>query len=116
MCGETSAAVHALARRRRLPAPAEQVVVYELTEEGAALSDAVAALARWGQRTLPSTADGRVFRARWLILPAVVFAKADTRFAVSSRIFRAVDDRIYWKLRRWCRRRHRRRRCRWSHR
>ncbi len=28
------------------------------------------------------------------------------RFAVSSRIFRAVDDRIFWKLRRWCRKRH----------
>ena len=29
------------------------------------------------------------------------------RFAVSSRIFAAVDDRIFWKLRRWCRKRHR---------
>jgi RNA-directed DNA polymerase len=28
------------------------------------------------------------------------------RFAVSKRIFKAVDDRIFWKLRRWCRRRH----------
>jgi RNA-directed DNA polymerase len=28
------------------------------------------------------------------------------RFAVSSRIFAAVDDRIFWKLRRWCRKRH----------
>ena len=28
------------------------------------------------------------------------------RFAVSSRIFAAVDDRIFWKLRRWCKRRH----------
>jgi RNA-directed DNA polymerase len=29
------------------------------------------------------------------------------RFAVSSRIFAAVDNRIFWKLRRWCRKRHR---------
>jgi RNA-directed DNA polymerase len=29
------------------------------------------------------------------------------RHAVSKRIFAAVDDRIFWKLRRWCRRRHR---------
>src|SRR5262249_24582604 len=29
------------------------------------------------------------------------------RFAVSQRIFAAVDERIYWKLRRWCQRRHR---------
>src|SRR5262249_44831760 len=28
------------------------------------------------------------------------------RFVVSSRIFAAVDDRIFWKLRRWCRNRH----------
>jgi RNA-directed DNA polymerase len=29
------------------------------------------------------------------------------RFAVSRRTFAAVDNRIYWKLRRWCRKRHR---------
>jgi RNA-directed DNA polymerase len=29
------------------------------------------------------------------------------RFAVSKRIFAAVDNRIFWKLRRWCQRRHR---------
>jgi len=28
------------------------------------------------------------------------------RFAVSQRTFAAVDDRIFWKLRRWCRKRH----------
>ena len=28
------------------------------------------------------------------------------RYAVSKRIFRAVDNQIFWKLRRWCRRRH----------
>jgi DNA-binding HxlR family transcriptional regulator len=54
--------------RQRLPAPAEQVVVYELTDEGTALSDAVAALAAWGLRSLPSSPDGSVFRSRWLIL------------------------------------------------
>jgi RNA-directed DNA polymerase len=29
------------------------------------------------------------------------------RFAVSGRIFAKVDDRIFWKLRRWCKKRHR---------
>jgi hypothetical protein len=29
------------------------------------------------------------------------------RFAVSSRTFAAADNRIFWKLRRWCRKRHR---------
>ena len=28
------------------------------------------------------------------------------RYAVSKRTFAAVDNRIFWKLRRWCRRRH----------
>jgi RNA-directed DNA polymerase len=35
------------------------------------------------------------------------------RFAVSRRIFAAVDDRIFWKLRRWCRKRHRRKSWGW---
>lgn len=56
-----------LVARKQLPAPAESVTVYELTEEGAALSDAVAALSRWGMRSLPPTTDGRAIRARWLM-------------------------------------------------
>jgi RNA-directed DNA polymerase len=35
------------------------------------------------------------------------------RFAVSKRIFAAVDNRIFWKLRRWCRRRHRKKSWAW---
>jgi RNA-directed DNA polymerase len=35
------------------------------------------------------------------------------RFAVSKRIFAAVDDRIFWKLRRWCRKRHRSKSWKW---
>jgi RNA-directed DNA polymerase len=35
------------------------------------------------------------------------------RFAVSKRIFAAVDDRIFWKLRRWCRKRHRHKSWEW---
>jgi len=35
------------------------------------------------------------------------------RFAVSRRTFAAVDERIYWKLRRWCRRRHRSKSWKW---
>jgi DNA-binding HxlR family transcriptional regulator len=57
-----------LVRRRRLPAPATSVVVYELTEEGESLGGAVTELARWGMRTLPATTQGRPFRAHWLVL------------------------------------------------
>lgn len=56
-----------LIARRRLEPPAEQVVVYELTGAGESLSDAVAALAAWGLRTLPEAPNGAAFRARWLI-------------------------------------------------
>jgi len=57
-----------LVRRRRLDPPAASVVVYELTDEGASLGDAVVELARWGMRTLPTTTHGRPFRALWLML------------------------------------------------
>lgn len=56
-----------LIAKRRLEAPADQVVVYELTAEGEALSDVVSALAAWGLRTLPGATEGAAFRARWLI-------------------------------------------------
>ncbi|HEY1833011.1 MAG TPA: winged helix-turn-helix transcriptional regulator [Solirubrobacteraceae bacterium] len=81
-----------LVARRQLPAPAEQVVVYELTEEGVALSDAVAALARWGQRTLPPTADGRVFRARWLILAMEARFNPEAATGVNESYQLQVDD------------------------
>jgi RNA-directed DNA polymerase len=35
------------------------------------------------------------------------------RFAVSGRTFATVDNRIYWKLRRWCRKRHRNKSWKW---
>jgi RNA-directed DNA polymerase len=35
------------------------------------------------------------------------------RFAVSKRIFAVVDDRIFWMLRRWCRKRHRKKSWGW---
>jgi DNA-binding HxlR family transcriptional regulator len=57
-----------LVRRGPLPPPAQSIVAYELTEEGAALGSVVSELARWGMRTLPPTPEGRPFRAHWLVL------------------------------------------------
>jgi DNA-binding HxlR family transcriptional regulator len=57
-----------LLARRRLPAPASSVVVYELTDEGERLGDAILELTRWGMRTLPADAGAWPFRARWLVL------------------------------------------------
>jgi DNA-binding HxlR family transcriptional regulator len=81
-----------LVARRRLPAPAEQVVVYELTEEGAALSDVVAALSRWGLRSLPSTTDGRAFRARWLMLVMEARFNPDAAAGVNESYQLQVED------------------------
>jgi len=52
----------------RLPAPASAVSVYELTEEGERLAEAMMELARWGMRALPGDVEGRPFRAHWLVL------------------------------------------------
>lgn len=81
-----------LVKRRRLPAPAEQVVVYELTEEGAALSDVVAALSRWGLRSLPLTTDGRAFRARWLMLVMEARFNPDAAVGVNESYQLQVED------------------------
>jgi len=68
-----------LIARRRLPAPASSVVVYELTDDGESLSTAVIELARWGMRTLPVTTGGRPLRAHWLVL--ALHARFDPRAA-----------------------------------
>jgi hypothetical protein len=81
-----------LVTRRRLPAPAEQVVVYELTEEGAALADVVAALSRWGLRSLPSTTEGRAFRARWLMLVMEARFDPDAAAGVNESYQLQVED------------------------
>jgi DNA-binding HxlR family transcriptional regulator len=71
---------NALVRRRRLPAPAASVSVYELTADGEALAGAVTELARWGMRTLPARTGGRPFRAHWLVL--ALHARFDAAAAV----------------------------------
>src|SRR5262245_25241605 len=51
--------------RRKLPPPAASTV-YELTETGAALGPVLAALARWGLRTLGPPPDDLETPAGWL--------------------------------------------------
>ncbi len=53
--------------RRRLPPPAA-AMVYELTELGRGLEDAVNALIRWGGRWMQEAPDTDVFRPHWLAL------------------------------------------------
>ena len=80
-----------LVERKPLPAPAESVNVYELTEDGAALGDAVAALSRWGMRSLPPTTDGRSLRAHWLM--PVMEARFDPAAAARNASTDAVAGR-----------------------
>jgi len=54
-------------KRRRLPPPAA-ATVYELTELGQGLEDAVNSLIRWGGRWMPEGSDSDVFRPQWLAL------------------------------------------------
>ena len=56
-----------LVARRRLPPPAA-TAVYELTELGRGLEDAVSALIRWGGHFMREPAEGDVLRPRWLVL------------------------------------------------
>lgn len=53
--------------RREVPPPTP-AAVYELTEAGRALDEAVLALIRWGGRFLPSAPASDGFRAEWLAL------------------------------------------------
>jgi DNA-binding HxlR family transcriptional regulator len=84
-----------LVRRRRLPAPAASVFVYELTDEGESLGAAVTELARWGMRTLPATTGGRPFRAHWLVLALRArFDQAAAAGVGESYEFRIEDDDV----------------------
>ena len=56
-----------LVSRRALDAPAQSVVVYELTELGAGLAEPLAALSRWGMQTMPPRED-RTFQSHWLVV------------------------------------------------
>lgn len=56
-----------IVRRRRLPPPAASTV-YELTESGRGLEEAVAALIRWGGRWMREPVGKDAFRPQWLAL------------------------------------------------
>ena len=64
-------------------------------------------------RNAKSTPRSRLLMVRRVLFEGWSYAAAAEGFAVSSRTFAAVDDRIYWKLRRWCRKRHRSKSWKW---
>jgi DNA-binding HxlR family transcriptional regulator len=57
---------HGVLDRRRLPAPAASAI-YELTDDGRELAEALLPLARWGARRLKPRRRGQAFRSRWLL-------------------------------------------------
>ena len=89
-----------LIRRRRLPAPAASVTVYELTEEGESLGAAITELARWGMRTLPPTREGRPFRANWLVLALRARFDASAAAGVSESYEFSIegDDTVHLRV------------------
>jgi DNA-binding HxlR family transcriptional regulator len=81
-------------RKRKLPPPAASTV-YELTEYGAELEEALYALARWGARSLPPPGPKDEFYPEWGFnaFPALLDPEA-ARGLTESYVLR-VDDDVY---------------------
>jgi DNA-binding HxlR family transcriptional regulator len=79
-------------RRRKLPPPAASTV-YELTEYGAGLDEAMYALARWGARSLGPPGPGDELYADWGLnaFPALFNAEA-ARGLTETYVIRVGDD------------------------
>jgi DNA-binding HxlR family transcriptional regulator len=69
--------------RRDLPPPAARQV-YELTEDGRDLADAMAPLIGWGAKRLGSPEDGEIFRARWAAVGMVSLADRAATMGVTE--------------------------------
>jgi DNA-binding HxlR family transcriptional regulator len=81
--------------RSTLPPPAASAV-YELTETGRALEEAVLALIRWGGRFLPGVPDEWAFRTPWLVLAlrAMLTEDPPARAADPMVVDLVVDDAV----------------------
>lgn len=79
-------------QKRRLPPPAASTV-YELTEYGSGLNEALYALARWGARSLGPPGPGDALYAEWGLnaFPALFDAEA-ARGLTESYVLQIDDD------------------------
>lgn len=83
----------AVLRRRRLPSPAASTV-YELTDRGRELQEAVLALGRWGGRALGSPSTDRAFHPAWGLLALVAsFRPEDSELAGEFEL--RIDDWVF---------------------
>ena len=69
--------------RAELPPPAARQV-YELTEDGRDLANAMIPLVAWGARRLGTRAPGESFRAHWAALAMATFADTEAADGVSE--------------------------------
>ena len=69
--------------RQDLPPPAARQV-YDLTDDGQDLADAMLPLAAWGVRRMGDRTPGDSFRARWPALPMATFADREAARGVSE--------------------------------
>jgi DNA-binding HxlR family transcriptional regulator len=83
---------HGIVQKRKLPPPAASTV-YELTEYGQGLNEALYALARWGARTLGPPSEGDELYPEWGVnaLPALFNAEA-ARGLTETYVFKIDGD------------------------
>jgi DNA-binding HxlR family transcriptional regulator len=81
-------------QRRALPPPAA-ATVYELTEHGRGLEDAVFALGRWGARTLGMPCPDRTLRSGWLGVACKAFANREAAQDVQATVELRLEDGVF---------------------
>jgi DNA-binding HxlR family transcriptional regulator len=85
--------------RRRLPPPAP-ATVYELTDHGRALEDAVIALGRWGGLSLGAPAPDEEFRASSFVIGMrATFRPAEASGVDATYEFRIDDEVFHFRVR-----------------
>lgn len=80
--------------REELPPPAARQV-YELTEDGRDLADAMIPLAAWGVRRLGARRPGESFRSHWAALAMAAFADREAAQGVSETYQYVVGDTAF---------------------
>jgi DNA-binding HxlR family transcriptional regulator len=81
-------------QKRRLPPPAASTV-YELTEYGSGLSEALYALARWGARTLGPPGPDDVLYPEWGINAFPALFDADAARSLTETYVLEIDDDVF---------------------
>jgi DNA-binding HxlR family transcriptional regulator/putative sterol carrier protein len=80
--------------REQLPPPAARQV-YELTEDGRDLAEAVVPLVAWGARRLGTRKPGETFRPHWAALAMVTFADREAARGVDETYQYLVGDTAF---------------------